>query len=150
MFGVVTYAAGRLGKEPVRSQGHVHRISSHSGWSPPELYEIWRGWAVILMQEYAADDPGRVYAVEAGPGEKVLAPPGWAHATMSADSRRPLTFCALCDREFGFDYEQLRRRRGLAWYPLLTEDKDLAWEANAVYRCSALERKAPRACEDFG
>src|SRR5512140_1935730 len=25
LFGVVTYAAGRLGQEPVRSQGHVHR-----------------------------------------------------------------------------------------------------------------------------
>ena len=75
LFGIVTYAAGKLGDEPVRSQGHVHRISSHSGWSPPELYEIWSGRAVILMQEYAADDPGRVYAIEAGPGEKVLVPP---------------------------------------------------------------------------
>jgi glucose-6-phosphate isomerase len=43
LFGVVTYAAGRLGREPVRSQGHVHRASLHSGWSPPELYEIWDG-----------------------------------------------------------------------------------------------------------
>lgn len=43
LFGVVTYAAGTLGDEPVRSQGHVHRISQHSGWSPPELYEIWQG-----------------------------------------------------------------------------------------------------------
>lgn len=41
LFGVVTYAAGRLGEEPIRSQGHVHRVSQHSGWSPPELYEIW-------------------------------------------------------------------------------------------------------------
>src|SRR5579884_2391787 len=45
LVGVVTYAAGRLGSEPVRSQGHVHRVSRHSGWSPPELYEIWSGRA---------------------------------------------------------------------------------------------------------
>ena len=25
LFGLVTFAAGRLGNEPVRSQGHVHR-----------------------------------------------------------------------------------------------------------------------------
>lgn len=39
LFGVVGYAAGKLGKEPVRSQGHIHKKSSHSGWSPPEIYE---------------------------------------------------------------------------------------------------------------
>ena len=32
LYGVVTYAKGKLGKEPVRSQGHIHKISSHSGW----------------------------------------------------------------------------------------------------------------------
>ena len=57
LFGVVTYAAGRLGEEPVRSQGHVHKVASRSGWSPPELYEIWAGRAVVTMQERAADDP---------------------------------------------------------------------------------------------
>src|SRR5438132_618472 len=36
LFGAVTYAKGRLGDEVVRSQGHVHKISSHSGWMPPE------------------------------------------------------------------------------------------------------------------
>lgn len=36
LFGVVAFAAGRLGREPVRSQGHVHRVSCHSGWSPPQ------------------------------------------------------------------------------------------------------------------
>jgi glucose-6-phosphate isomerase len=51
LFGLVTFAAGRLGNEPVRSQGHVHRVSIHSGWSPPEVYEIWSGRAIILMQE---------------------------------------------------------------------------------------------------
>jgi glucose-6-phosphate isomerase len=105
---------------------------------------------VILMQEHAADDPGRVYAVEACPGEKVLVPPGWAHATISADSRRPLTFGALCDREFGFDYEQLLRRKGLAWYPLLKGGQDLAWEANTAYQRGALERKLPRDYPEFG
>ena len=74
--GSSTYAAGRLGEEPVRSQGHVHRVAPHSGWSPPELYEIWSGRAVVYMQEHAADDPGRCFAIDAGPGEVVVVPPG--------------------------------------------------------------------------
>ena len=94
LFGIVTYAQGQLGQEPIRSQGHVHRISTHSGWSPPELYEIWQGKAIIYMQERVEYEPGRCFAVHAGPGEKVLVPPGWAHATISADPHQPLTFAA--------------------------------------------------------
>lgn len=149
LFGIVIYAAGKLGEEPVRSQGHVHKISLHSGWSPPELYEIWRGRAVILMQENAADNPGRVYAVEAAPGAKVLVPPGWAHATISADPHQPLTFGALCDREYGFEYEEIRKRCGLAWYPLLKEGR-LEWIPNQAYQGAVLQRKAPRSYADFG
>lgn len=150
LYGVVTYASGKLGQEPVRSQGHVHRISSHSGWSPPELYEIWSGRGVILMQERATEDPGRVYAVEANPGEKVLVPPGWAHATISADQNQPLTFGALCDREYGFEYGELRARHGLAWYPLVTPRNELAWEHNASYSFVPLEQKSPGCYERFG
>ena len=47
LFGVVTYSAGKLGQEPVRSQGHIHKISPYSGWSTPEIYEIWSGEAII-------------------------------------------------------------------------------------------------------
>ncbi len=90
LFGVVTYAAGRLGKEPVRSQGHVQKVSAHSGWPPPELYEIWSGRAIIYMQERIKS--GRCFAIEAGPGETVLVPPGWAHATISANPEEPMTF----------------------------------------------------------
>ena len=58
LFGVVTYAAGRLGHEPVRSQGHVHAIAPHCGWSTPEIFEIWEGQAIIYAQQSASDDPG--------------------------------------------------------------------------------------------
>ena len=75
LFGVVTYAAGRLGDEPIRSQGHIHAVSASCGWSTPELYEIWDGEAVIYMQERAEDDPGRCFAVRARAGEVVVVPP---------------------------------------------------------------------------
>lgn len=94
LFGVVTYSAGKLGQEPVRSQGHIHKISPYSGWSTPEIYEIWSGEAIIYMQEYAEDQPGRCYAVHAFPGDVVIVPPYWVHATISANPRLPLTFGA--------------------------------------------------------
>jgi glucose-6-phosphate isomerase len=143
LFGVVTYAAGRLGQEPVRSQGHIHAVSPSCGRSTAELYEIWSGRAVILMQERAEDDPGRCFAVEAGPGEVVVVPPDWAHATISADPEEPLTFGAWCVRDFGFDYRGVRAHGGLAWFPRLEKDH-LVWDFNERYPVQAeLIRKSP-------
>lgn len=143
LFGVVTYASGSLGKEPVRSQGHIHKISFHSGWSPPEIYEIWEGEAIIYMQEYASDDPGKCYAVYAKPGHVVVVPPNWAHATISANPEEPLTFGAWCDREYGFEYEDIRAHQGLAWYPVLDDKLNIVWEHNDNYTFTELIEKEP-------
>ena len=42
LYGVVTYAAGQLGDEPIRSQGHIHKVSAHCGWSTPESMKFGR------------------------------------------------------------------------------------------------------------
>ncbi len=150
LFGVVTYAAGRLGEEPVRSQGHIHAVSASCGRSTAELYEIWAGRAVILMQETANDDPGRCFAVAAGPGEVVVVPPGWAHATISADPLQPLAFGAWCVRDYGFDYRGVRAHGGLAWFPRLAADA-LVWDANPLYPIQpALVQKSPASYQHLG
>ncbi len=150
LFGVVTFAKGQLGKEPVRSQGHIHKKSSYAdGWSTPEVYQIWSGKAVIFMQETAQDDPGRCFAVYAGPGDIVIVPPAWAHATISADPQQPLTFGAWCDRDYGFEYDEVRAHQGLAWYPIV-EEEQLKWNANKNYQKSALIEKPPESYEYFG
>lgn len=143
LYGVVTYAAGRLGDEPIRSQGHIHKVSAHCGWSTPEVYEIWDGEAIIYMQETAEDDPGRCFAVRAKPGDVVIVPPYWAHATISADPTRPLTFGAWCDRDYGFDYRGVRRHGGIAFFPLLDAENRICWEKNASYGPCELVCKAP-------
>lgn len=143
LYGVVMYAAGRLGDEPIRSQGHIHKVSPLSGMSTPEVYEIWAGRAVIYMQESGDDDPGRCFAVEAGTGEVVVVPPGWTHATVSADADTPLVFGAWCDRAYGFEYDKVRRHRGIAWFPVFDACGKLTWERNPEYRESVLTRKSP-------
>lgn len=150
LFGAVTYATGRLGDEVVRSQGHVHKVSSHSGWIAPEIYEIWNGAAFIYMQEFLADQPGRCFAVKATPGDIVIVPPGWAHTSMSANPNEHLTFGALCDREYGFHYDEVRRRHGLAWYALSTERGEIRWEPNPHYQKSELVVCSPRDYQQFG
>jgi glucose-6-phosphate isomerase, archaeal len=150
LYGVVTYAAGRLGDEPVRSQGHVHKVAGHSGWSPPELYEVWAGRAIVYMQERAADDPGRCFAIEAGPGDVVVVPPGWAHATVSASGAEPMTFGAWCDREYGFEYDAVRARGGLAFFPVLGAGGAIRWERNPRYDAPPLRERRARAYPELG
>lgn len=143
LYGTVTYAAGRLGDEPVRSQGHIHKVSPHSGWSTPEVYEIWGGKAIIYMQETAEDNPGRCFAVIAGPGQVVIVPPYWAHATISADAEQPLTFGAWCDRNYGFEYHGVRAHKGLAWFPVITPSGEIQWKKNSNYMDCQLMVKTP-------
>lgn len=150
LFGVVTYASGKLGSEPIRSQGHVHKVSKHSEWSPPEVYEIWSGSAYIYMQEFAKDDPGRCFAVRAEPGDVVVVPPYWAHATISADPITALTFGAWCDREYGFEYADIRSRQGLAWYPVIQEDGTMNWHRNDRYLTGELKIQSPRVYSELG
>jgi len=150
LFGVVAYAAGQLGEEPVRSQGHVHAIAPHSGWSPPELFEIWEGTAVIYAQESTEDDPGRCIAVKAGAGEHVVVPPGWAHAVINADPGRRMIFGAWCDREYGFDYAGVRAHGGLAHFPVAGADRSIEWKANPRYRFRPLQERASRSYPELG
>ncbi|MFV0406325.1 MAG: glucose-6-phosphate isomerase family protein [Propioniciclava sp.] len=149
LFGLVRYAAGVVGDEPVRSQGHVHAVSASCGTSTPELYEFWEGAGVVYMQEQVAADPGRCFAVQAGPGDKVLVPPGWAHLTVNAGVRTPMAFGAWCVRDYGFDYSGIPERHGLAWYPKVTGDV-ITWMPNPHYGVSELTRKKPRIYTEFG
>ena len=141
LYGVVIYAAGRLGDEPVRSQGHIHKVSPLSGWSTPEVYEIWSGKAIIYMQETARDDPGRCYAIEAHPGDIVVVPPYWAHSTISSDPKLPLIFGAWCDRSYGFDYKDIRMHGGLAWFPIIENNGEIKWQRNLNYKPCKLQIK---------
>lgn len=150
LFGVVAYAAGQLGQEPIRSQGHIHKVSAHCDWSTPEVYEIWNGEAVIYMQQTAQDDPGRCYAVHAKAGDVVVVPPYWAHATISANPRMPLVFGAWCDRDYGFEYDDIRRHHGIAWFPLVGVDGRLQWERNPMYQTQQLICKAPKTYPQLG
>lgn len=149
LFGAVVYSSGCLGEEPVRSQGHVHAVAPHCGWSTPELFEIWQGRALIYAQESTSDHPGRCVAVEAGPGDQVVVPPSWAHSVVNASVTEPLVFGALCERQYGFVYDQIRARGGLAWFPVLRGNQ-IEWERNPRYFSSSLRVRGTRAYPELG
>lgn len=149
LFGVVAYAKGSIGEEPVKSQGHIHSISKACQMSTPEVYEIWSGEAIIYMQERATDDPGRCYAVRAKAGEVVIVPPGWAHCTINASRSEKMIFGAWCVRDFGFEYEDVRAHNGLAYYPKFDAQGTIVWDQNPSYRSDKLVEKSPREYTEF-
>lgn len=150
LFGVVAYAAGRLGDEPVRSQGHIHAVAPHCNWSTPEVFEIWEGRAIIYAQERATDDPGRCTAIAANPGDKVVVPPEWAHCVINADPQNRMVFGAWCDRQYGFVYDDVRAHAGLAWFPVLHGSDEIRWEANPHYTISDLSIRPARSYPELG
>jgi glucose-6-phosphate isomerase, archaeal len=151
LYGVVAYAPGTLGQEPVRSQGHVHALSPHSGWSTPELIEVWEGEALVYLQEFVEDDPGRCIAVHILPGEIVVIPPGWAHFVASALKATPLVFGAWCTRIYAFEYGGVRARDGLAWFPVFETGDRIAWKANARYaKARPVIEKTARSYPELG
>ncbi len=152
LYGAVTYASGRLGNEPVRSQGHIHAISGFSMQSTPEVYEIWSGDAIIYMQEFAEDNPGRCFAVYAEAGEVVIVPPYWAHATVNAGTNpdEPMSFGAWCVRDYGFDYKGVRAHGGIAWFPVFNENNEIVWHRNPKYSECNLVCKAPGKHPELG
>lgn len=150
LYGAVTYAKGKLGSEPVRSQGHIHAISKSCGMSTCEVYEIWNGAAYIYMQETAQDNPERCFAVYAEAGDVVIVPPGWAHATIVADINQNMSFGAWCVRDYGFDYKDVRKHNGVAWFPVVNKKNEIEFINNEKYEKSELIVKRPRQYVEFG
>jgi glucose-6-phosphate isomerase len=150
LFGVVTYAKGLLGREPVRSQGHIHAISASCGSSTCEVYEIWNGTAIIYMQQFAEDDPGRCYAIIAHEGDVVIVPPWWAHATIVGDVSKNMTFGAWCVRDYGFDYRGVRAHKGVAFFPVADQQGRIDFIRNENYQDCRLVIRNARDYADFG
>lgn len=149
LYGAVCYAKGKLGREPVRSQGHIHAISSFSGFSTPEIYEIWSGKAIVYMQESGKDRAGRCFAVEGKAGDIIVVPPYWVHATVNADSNTVMSFGAWCVRDYAFEYADVRAHKGIAWFPIY-EGNNLVWVKNESYGESELVTKTPNDYRELG
>lgn len=151
LYGACIYAKGLIGREPVRSQGHIHAVSASVNLSTPELYEVWDGTCIVVMQETANDVPGRVYAVKAQKGQHILVPPSWAHMTINADPTHPMTFGAWCVRDFGFDYRDVRAHHGLAYFPIMdVQENVIKFEQNFRYQPEGLIVKTPNDYKEFG
>lgn len=112
-YDVTVIPARTLCGEYVKTKGHHHPANAR-GVPYPEIYEVFRGEAHYLLQTGSADD---VRLVKAGPGDRVLIPPGFGHVTINP-GRATLAMANIVSTRFESDYAMYERLRGAAYFEL--------------------------------
>ena len=136
-YDVSIFAPTMLGREYLKTSGHYHPPAP-DGVPYPEVYEIWYGEALYVLQkvdDYTAgpDDVTveDVITVRARPGDKVIMPPGYGHVTINTLDV-PLVMCNwVCD-DFSSYYQSVEETRGFAYY-LVRENGQDKWIVNDKY-----------------
>lgn len=104
-----------LGCEFVKTAGHYHPIVPGTGIAYPEIYEVLSGEAHYMMQKsenYTIED---AMLIKAGPGDKVLIPPGYGHITVNA-SNKVLKMANWVARDFESIYIPIKEKGGGAYF----------------------------------
>jgi glucose-6-phosphate isomerase len=113
MYDITVIPARTLCGEYVKTKGH-HHPANVKGVPYPEVYEVLRGEAHYLLQTRPADD---VRLVRAGPGDRVLVPPGFGHVTINP-GRATLVMANIVSSRFESDYSGYEQLRGAAYFEL--------------------------------
>ncbi len=116
-YDVTVLVPGRLGAEYVKTAGHYHPSQPGSPLTFGEVYEVLAGAALFLLQR-SGREPGwleDVVIVEAGPGDKVVIPPGYGHVTVNVGPGH-LVLANWVDPSFTALYEPFRALGGAGWF----------------------------------
>lgn len=141
-------------KEYFRTAGHYHPPKPGSGVPYPEVYEVLYGRGQFLIQRQDHDNPAilsEVYIVEAGPGEKVLMPPGFGHISINTGNE-PLVLCNWIADDFNYDYGPYEKFKGGGYW--LVEGfipNTIEFEKNHNYaEVPEIKKLRPKELPEFG
>lgn len=116
-YDITVLAAGRLGREYVKTLGHDHPLMPGSPLTYGEVYQVLVGRAIFLLQK--ADEAGSgvedVMLVTAEAGDTVVIPSGYGHITVNVGEAWLVT-ANWVDPGFQAVYRPLTERRGGAYY----------------------------------
>jgi glucose-6-phosphate isomerase len=115
LYGAVLYNHGTIGRERLRSQGHVHSEKPGTGRRYSEVYEFWTGQGYVFLQKESAPEVTRAYLVRVRAGDTLVIPFGWIHLVVT-DGDEGLSFGAWCARANRLEYARLQALGGPCYY----------------------------------
>lgn len=121
---------GKIGNQPVRTVGHLHKIMGKMG-RPAEIYQVLSGSAIFLFHDTKTN---RVYAVRKNKGGKIIIPPQCAHITINASPSKPLLVSDIFINFGKHDYNFFKKTRGPAWYPMMDKKNRINFEKNILIK----------------
>ncbi|MEK7108731.1 MAG: glucose-6-phosphate isomerase family protein [Patescibacteria group bacterium] len=139
--------------EFLKTAGHYHPLKPGSEITYPEVYEVLSGRAYLLLQrpnQTHAAVIEKIYAVEAGPGEKAVIPPDFGHVSINC-FREPLVMANWIARTPEYDYQPYRTFRGGGYWLLEGQSDTIEFEANPNYSSvPELSKLRPREVPELG
>lgn len=106
-----------LGCEFVKTAGHYHPFVPGTNVTYPEIYEVLGGEANYVLQKPSGKGVEDVVLIKAGPGDKVLIPPGYGHLTINS-SNKELKMANWVARDFESMYRPIEEKGGGAYFIL--------------------------------
>jgi len=98
-----------LGKEYVKTKGHVHP----KGYQ--ELYKVLEGKAIFLIQKSKNNLVERVFAIKAKRGDVIIVPPECGHTTINP-SQKTLKLANWVSQNCKSDYLPFEKIQGACYY----------------------------------
>ncbi len=105
-----------IGREYIKSHGHMHKPEPHSGIDYPEICEVLVGTAHFFFQTLDPGGPSssEAFYVEVQAGQKIVIPPGYDHLTINPGPG-PLLFSDVVALSCGGNYQRFKDAGGAAY-----------------------------------
>jgi glucose-6-phosphate isomerase, archaeal len=127
----------RIGREYIKTHGHLHNTDPRSGFTYAEVCEVLTGTAHFVLHtlEMAGPRASVAFYVEVGPGQKIVIPPGFDHLTINPGPQ-PLLFADVISPAVKGVYDRFRATRGAA-YLEVDQDGQPQFIPNPAYKSVA-------------
>lgn len=141
-------------KEYFRTVGHYHPPKAENSLPYPEAYEVLYGRGYFMLQRPEPNDAAilsEAYIVEAGPGEKVVMPPGFGHISVNTGAT-PLILTNWIADTFQYDYAPYKKFKGGGWWLLQGFIPDtIEFDKNHNYtEVPEIKKFRPKELPEFG
>ncbi len=131
-YDITVIPPDMMGKEYVKTYGHMHPRVPGSQATYTEIYQVLNGTAVFVLQKQVDDGSIEFVHIKAKSGESVIVPPGYSHVTINP-SEEILILSNWVSRDFKSDYKPVKETEGLAFYLLKEDNENDTWVRNSNY-----------------